>query len=309
MKNAYLISAHSYYDQLLNLVRLLDSEDNDIFIHINANSEDPDYNQIKKTCNKSNIIFVKRTPIEWGDAGLLNAELILMEEAYNYKKYDYYHMLSVQDLPIKSNYWIDDFLNKNKFNNKNGEKYTNYVNVSILKNSRRRSYVAQKNYFIKMWRVKNPIERKFIKLCNFLLVKIQIILGKDRFKNDNIQLCYGQPWWSMSQEAVHYVITQKDWILSRFSEGSFAADEVAIQTVIYNSPLRDTLFQNPSGDYINLMKLDFLRGNGMGSPYIWKSKDYDELINSKCVFARKFDSSVDEKIIRLISKKITCEEE
>ena len=40
-------------------------------------------------------------------------------------------------------------------------------------------------------------------------------------------------------------------------------------------------------------KVDWNRGN----PYIYRIDDYDELIHSKCMFARKFDSNVDKKII------------
>lgn len=303
MKNAYLISAHAYYDQLLNLIKLLDSENNDIYIHINAKSVAPNYDEILRISCKSRIAFVPRVPIEWGNEGFLQAQLILLEEAYKQKTYDYYHMLSVSDLPIKSNHQIDDFLEKNKYNNKNREKYTNYINISILKEPKRRSYVAQRNFFIDKWREKS-VKRKIFKLCNFLLVKLQMAFGIDKFKSENIKLCYGQPWWSLSEDAVRVVLSKKDWILSKFSKGSFGADEVALQTVIYNSSLKDTLYQDSEGHFVNLMKLDFIRGNGMGSPYVWKTKDYNELMSSECMFARKFDASVDEKIIKMISMKI-----
>lgn len=37
-----------------------------------------------------------------------------------------------------------------------------------------------------------------------------------------------------------------------------------------------------------------------GSPYIWRISDYDELMKSEFLFARKFDEDVDSQIIDLI---------
>lgn len=307
MKNAYLICAHAYYDQLYNLVFLLNSDSNDIYIHINLKSEMPDVNKIRKLCTKSSVYFVSRIPMNWGESGLLRAQLILLEEATK-RGYDYYHLISGQDLPIKSNDKINAFLEKNKFNNLNGRKYSNYLNVIKQENNRRRTLVAQNNLFVKWWRCKNSFIRKGLKLINYVFVKIQIIFGYDRFKKDNIELCYGQPWWSLTNEAALYVLKKRSWLLERFSKGVFGSDEVAVQTLIYNSHLRDTLYMNHDGAYVNLMKLDFMRGNGKGSPYVWRDEDYSEIVGSNCLFARKFDSTIDDVIIKRISAYIKKED-
>lgn len=307
MKNAYLICAHAYYDQLYNLVFLLNSQNNDIYIHINAKSKMPDIDKLQQICTKSRIYFVDRIPMEWGESGLLRAQIILLEKATK-QGYDYYHLLSGQDLPIKSNTEIDAFLEENKFNNLSKQRRCNYINVIKQENNRRRTLVAQNNLFVKNWRCKNVIIRKSLKLINYLFVSGQLLVGYDRFKNDSIELCYGQPWWSITNDAALYVLDHKTWLIDRFSKGVFGSDEVAIQTLIYNSPLRDTLYKNHDGLYVNLMKLDFNRGNGMGSPYVWRDNDYDELINSDCLFARKFDGTLDGAIINRISNYIKKED-
>ena len=307
MKNAYLICAHAYYDQLYNLVFLLNSQNNDIYIHINAKSKMPDIDMLQQICTKSRIYFVDRIPMEWGESGLLRAQIILLEKATK-QGYDYYHLLSGQDLPIKSNTEIDAFLEGNKFNNLSKQRRCNYINVIKQENNRRRTLVAQNNLFVKNWRCKNVIIRKSLKFINYLFVGGQLLVGYDRFKNDRIELCYGQPWWSITNDAALYVLDHKTWLIDRFSKGVFGSDEVAIQTLIYNSPLRDTLYKNHDGLYVNLMKLDFNRGNGMGSPYVWRNNDYDELINSDCLFSRKFDGTLDGAIINRISNYIKKED-
>ena len=39
-------------------------------------------------------------------------------------------------------------------------------------------------------------------------------------------------------------------------------------------------------------------------PYTWREEDFEELINSNYLFARKFDETVDSTIIELISDYI-----
>ena len=41
-----------------------------------------------------------------------------------------------------------------------------------------------------------------------------------------------------------------------------------------------------------------------GMPYTWREEDFEELINSNYLFARKFDETVDSTIIELISDYI-----
>ena len=37
-----------------------------------------------------------------------------------------------------------------------------------------------------------------------------------------------------------------------------------------------------------------------GKPYIFRNDDFDELISSNCMFARKFDEKIDNEIIEKI---------
>lgn len=50
----------------------------------------------------------------------------------------------------------------------------------------------------------------------------------------------------------------------------------------------------------NVRKIDWSRGG----PYVWTEKDFNELIDSNCMFARKFDEKVDPKIIELLYERI-----
>ena len=65
------------------------------------------------------------------------------------------------------------------------------------------------------------------------------------------------------------------------------------------SPFKDRIAQTAEG---NARKIDWQRG----SPYTWQDKDFEELIGSDRLFARKF-SSADSHIILHICQHIMGE--
>ena len=54
--------------------------------------------------------------------------------------------------------------------------------------------------------------------------------------------------------------------------------------------------------YGNQRLIDWKRGN----PYTWRKQDFDELVNSDLLFARKFDIVVDNQIINCIRIAVKC---
>lgn len=102
MKQAYLIIAHGNYCQLKKLVSYLDNKNTDIFIHINLLVQMPNVKEIKDSAKLSNVYFTDRVELFWGGYGLLKSMLIALRKAVNTQKYDYYHVISGIDLPIKS---------------------------------------------------------------------------------------------------------------------------------------------------------------------------------------------------------------
>lgn len=99
MKFAYLILAHHNFSQLQLLLDLLDDKRNDIYVHIDK--------KIKETVVlntvKSKLYCVEdRVNVAWGDISQIKAEYKLFRMAFNNGPYDYYHLISGDDLPIKS---------------------------------------------------------------------------------------------------------------------------------------------------------------------------------------------------------------
>lgn len=111
-RHAYLIKAHHQFDLLEKLLRLLDDERNDIYIHIGVGV---DYERAKfeKCVKKSGIFFVDPVKESWGGYSQIESELHLFEVAAE-NSYAYYHLLSGVDLPLKTQDEIHAFLKQMK---------------------------------------------------------------------------------------------------------------------------------------------------------------------------------------------------
>lgn len=64
--HAYLIMAHCNQWQLEQLLRCLDYEDNDIYIHLDSKFKTVNIDGLKKICKKSRMYMTKRTDVRWG---------------------------------------------------------------------------------------------------------------------------------------------------------------------------------------------------------------------------------------------------
>ena len=109
-KNAYLILVHQNTYSLEVLLKLLDDEQNDFFIHVDKKFNNFDYQKYSNMISKSSIYYLKddnRVDVVWGGYQQIEAEYELLKEATNTGNYAYYHLLSGQDLPLKSNKYIN----------------------------------------------------------------------------------------------------------------------------------------------------------------------------------------------------------
>lgn len=109
-KHAYLIIAHNKFEQLKMLCEMLDFEQNDIYIHIDAHVTDFDADSFRPALRRSKLKFAERTRVNWGGYSQIQAELNLLKAAADSgENYSYYHLLSGADLPLRPAQEIWDF--------------------------------------------------------------------------------------------------------------------------------------------------------------------------------------------------------
>ena len=294
-KHAYLIMAHSNVNQLKKLLHCLDYEDNDIFIHFDAKFNDLNIDDIGYICKKSNVIFTNRISVYWGGYSQIQARFILLETARANDKYDFYHFISGQDLPLYSQAYIHDFFDKHKDEE--------FISIGPYAEW----YLKRVKYFCFR---DNKWSRKFIGKCiNKLLTFLQKCFAIDRIRHTNIKFYIGEAWFSVTEQFVDYVLSKKNFCEKYFDHG-VCTDELMFATLyMLNSTSFKRYISHYTHEVFDNQRLDIVRAIDWhrGQPYTYRLGDYQMLKESNCLFARKFDEKIDNAIIDKIVSEVSTD--
>ncbi len=277
MRHAWLILTHGNFAILEKQLRFLDSENADFFIHVDAKA-DFDEERFSAVTERSRVTFVPRRRISWGHFAIAEAELELLRAAAP-GRYDYYHLLSGVDVPVKSRAYIEEYFTR--------APGTNYVNFLAPEISRADLYRVMFYYPMQRYNIRKPAVRRALR--NFSAA-VQLGFGVDRTRRlpDGFAFQKGAQWFSITHALAAYLLEKEDEICRIFSD-TYCPDEMFVQTEIINSPFRDTLPENAfCNDYASCLRyVDWKRGN----PYTFTDADLAELLSTPetALFARKFD--------------------
>lgn len=298
-RHAYCIIAHSDPYCLQNLLRSIDDERNDVYLLIDKKTG-PDLEKGLATYKSSlNIIPLdKRIDIRWGGLSQVKAELLLFKTAINSGDYSYIHLISGADLPLKSQNYIHSFFSSLTPG-------TNIVTFSHGEAIRKNVEFKTRYYhpFVENQRFRkdgNPghlLKDFTAKLFRQLSVKSQKAVGYRR-KWVGLELKKGSQWVSITKDLAKYLVAREEFILRKF-RGVICSDEIFLHTMIFNSPYAGTIWDY-KGEKTSTRHIDWKRG----TPYVWREEDFDELIKSEALFARKFSSEKDKAIIDMITRKV-----
>lgn len=285
-KQAYLIVAHTQYKLLKELLKIIDNKNNHIYIHLDKKFKECDIKELKECVHFSKIFFVNRRKVGWGAYSQINLTVNMLQNANANMKYDYYHLISGVDFPLKNAEYIYNFFDCN-----DDIEYISYDNkiYDNINNKRIKYY-----YFLQEYSRNYLIVRKI----NLMLVKIQELLNVDRIRDIDFKLQKGANWFSITNDLVEYILTKKDWI-KKYFRYSYCGDEMFLQTIVENSEFKNRVYKGGI-DQGNLRLVDWKRG----SPYIWKNEDKLELLNSKCLWARKFNMDIDSEIVDILNDNL-----
>jgi len=289
MKIAIVILIHEYKEQQKILIRNL-AKDFDVFVHIDKRSK------IKiEDLKMENVFPYKKYKVYWGHYNQILATLFLFQKA-NEKKYDRYIFISGADIPLKSNLQIKIFFENNE------KEYFSFSEfpVSYWSNGGfdRIDYFHAKS--LRRGKI-NIFDKLFCKIKNKINQKILTPLMKSlnltrRIKG--IKYFGGANWMDLTGKCVSQIIeytnTHKKFV-KKFRY-TINADEIFFQTIICNF-VKDIIKENITLRYIDWDAFS-------DSPRILRKEDYKKIKASKYLFARKFDSSIDPKIMDMLYKDI-----
>lgn len=283
MRFAYLIMAHDSVEQLKILLRLLDQAENDIYLHIDKKSNIQEA-ECRTCVSKASIHTYKQYAVYHSDITLTECQLFLLREAVK-QPHDYYHLISGHDLPIKPHSEILAFFEANK-----GKEFIHFESDDYCRKENCMYY-----HFLRGWIKRHP-ESAFLGLAQ-RLEGMSIDLQKAM--HIHRKLYCGANWFSITHElAVEYCGCHE--ALLKKVRWSVCSDEYVLQT-FYKTMASGNyeLYAQTKApwDYGGSARLiDWKRGN----PYVWRMSDYEEIMNSDRMFARKFNWDADAEIIRKI---------
>lgn len=294
MKHAYLIIAFGDFYTLKRLIRSIDNPAGDIFLHLDASHtyKQDDLNALKNMTKYSQLNVYSEIKVKWGGKTLIECELFLMQKAKS-GGYEYYHLMSGQDFLLKP---VDQI---QKFFNNCGNKEFLSVDTHPLGGE---SIVDRIDYY--HYVISN---RRITMILDHLITGIQRILHIHRVRHTKVmkQLAKGMEWASMTDDFVQCILEEKENIM-RLAQHALFFDEMYKQMIYMKHKSEFEVYREIKFDpreqimprcqmeaLATLHKVDWVRGN----PYTYKDDDYEELIHSQCMFARKFNSNIDKKII------------
>ncbi|MCI9608276.1 MAG: beta-1,6-N-acetylglucosaminyltransferase [Muribaculaceae bacterium] len=292
-KHAYLILAHKNFGQLRKLIELLDHPRNDIYVHVDAKAVGFDPEEWGDVCKHSRLtILPERLSVNWGGVSIMRSELALLKAATAAGQYDYYHLLSGMDLPLKSQEHIHRFFDKH-----------------------------QGKEFISLWQFKKSTFSRFryhtvfpegegrfaTRIVNHIFKGLQMGVGYRI--NRGVDFRFGSQWFSITDELARYVAGHKDWLEKVFRHTS-TCDEIFLPTLVCGSPFKDRLFvpeavkNQQEVNLSNMRFIDWTRGESIRHPWTFREDDFELLGSVPHLWARKFDETVDSRIIDLLYNKL-----
>jgi hypothetical protein len=287
MKQAILITAYKELDFISNILQYFD-DDFDFFIHVDRKCKE----DITFLRNDPRVNVYRKYRIEWGGSNHIFAIVLLMQEACKDGKYDYYHLITGSDFPVKPLSYLKNYFELHRHDN-----YMNYFKLPDNCWGADGGF-GRMNYF---FLVSNILDiRKTRNLVIRIDRKLRKIharyLPKRKFKFFN-QLYGGSTYWSLSADAVNYAVDymkNNPQYLRRFRY-TLIGEEIFLQTILLNN--RDLCI---NADYLRYMRWDEYGTK----PEVLDISDYESLQQLHVFFARKFDKSISKMLIdRIVSNK------
>lgn len=228
-RHAYLIMTPGNLPMLSFLLSVIDDERNDIYVHIDKKAAF-DGSSLHTSFSRLYVLD-RRIDARWGDYSLVEIEFNLFEESYKNGPYAYYHLLSGEDCPIKSQDYIHGMCTIYSG--------TQFVGFSQISSEDLKWRYGHRFLFSRYFRSSSFL----ITAMRGLAVRVQDIVAP---KKMNIDVRKGSQWCSVTNDFVGYLLSKRATVHLLFYK-TFAPDEMFIQTLVWNSIFRNRVYDAAEG--------------------------------------------------------------
>lgn len=282
MRVAHIIIAHKNPLQLERLVRKMQHENFDFYIHIDKKVDMGEFLYLEQI---PGVYFInERVVCNWGGHSTLKAMLNSLKEVLKKNTdYGFYNLLSAQDYPLKRNEELYRFLKEHQQNSfvfYEPEEESDWWQMA--KHRYEQYHLTDFNFFGKYFM--QGVMNKILPLRKFPM-SLKLYGGRKA------------SWWTLNHECASYLsgfFDQKSK-LDQFLKFCWGTDEFVIPTILLNSPLKDQIIND------NLRYIYFPEGKA--NPRILELEDMSLMVNSNMFFARKFDMPMSAAVLDKIDEQ------
>lgn len=208
---------------------------------------------------------------------------------------DYYHLISGQDYPCRSNAEFDKF-----FEEKEGYSFMAIEDEDYHKKCMLKKYPLR----VMPWYL-NDFPHRDVSIVD-LGVRLFNTISKHLYiRKDIPNLWGGWNWFTWHKSLAIYVIQQErdnPHFFKRFHH-TLCGDELIFQTLFHGREDKLKIINGNALRYINWSKKAEGR-NHVGSPLLLNEEEYDEIIKSGAFFCRKVHPEISKKLLKLLRDNI-----
>ncbi|SDN86408.1 beta-1,6-N-acetylglucosaminyltransferase [Acetanaerobacterium elongatum] len=281
MNIAYCIICHRNTNILRTTIALL-SKENDIYLHVDKKACLTDFDEYQ-----GRVFFIRnRVNVQWGAYSQIEAMLALFSEAIK-GNYDYYCLLSGDDLPLKNSAAIKEFISRN-----DGAEYIGIVKDFEKLKPLFEQRLKYKHSRFSLKRTKSLPERALFKLYKIMRLNRR----PNRYYCQLPPLYKGANWLCITKQLLEYIfnyLNANPWYQKAFKHGC-CGDEIFFQTIVMNSEFKDKIYHYETELDDNRMALRYIDWvSGPQFPKILSEQDLPRMKDTDCIFARKFKDDLD----------------
>lgn len=292
MTHAFLITAYKDEAQLCSLVTQLLKYQSRIYIHIDKKSGSLQGKLSNKYANNDRIKIISNpVKVYWGGFSHLKAILLLLNEAYKNLDNARFHLLSGQDLPIKSTNDFDLFFKTNADKE--------FITCFKLPDPQWAGGGLDRIKYYHLNDILDPKKYLFPRI-NGRFIRFQKWLGMERKQPTYISNYYGGgTWWSLSRKAVDEIMdfNKKHPDFISYFKNAYCGEELFFQTILSNSALNDSVMPE------DLRYIDWNVADGKFPPVLDESY-LEKIFKKEKFFARKFDSGISENLRKRLAEVV-----
>jgi hypothetical protein len=266
MRIAHLIITYTNPAQTARMIKRMQHPDFDFYIHVDAKFSIESHAEVAKIPNV--YLINNRVDVQWAAFSTIQAELNGLQEILDSARtYDFISLMSGQDYPIKTVDYMHEF-----FERKKGKLLLKY-----------RAFSGE--WEEGMNRVNRYHLTDFKFKGQYFLERLINKLVKRTDQPKGMKFYGSSMFWVISPEAAEYVLltVDRDPKMKRFFKFSWAPDEFLFQTILLNSPF--------AGQVINENCHYYKHPPQTPSPKTFDLSDFNDIIASDRLYARKFDMS------------------